>query len=202
MSSVGITSWDLRLEIPFFWREFSPNNMKKLIFFLIALTTFFVLSAGVNTAEASVAEPSAQLKSNFVSDSYDHRVDKLKSFLERHNSPLSEYAETFIFYADLYQLDWRLVPAITGVESTFGKRIPFNSYNAYGWANGVYKFNSWEESIEIVSKTLREKYLDKGATNIYKIAKRYAPPSSTWANKVKYFMAKIDPFPVTFDFEG
>ena len=104
--------------------------------------------------------------------------------------------------ADKYGIDWRLVPAITGVESTFGKRIPANSFNAYGWANGDYRFSSWEESIEIVTKALREKYIDKGAASIAKIARRYAPPSTTWGAKVKFFMKKIEPLPVTLSLEG
>jgi len=91
-----------------------------------------------------------------------------------------------------------MVAAISGVESTFGKRIPENSYNAYGWANGNYYFESWEDSIAIVSKTLREKYYDRGATTLNQIARRYAPPSSSWAWKVNYFMEKIDPVPLPF----
>jgi hypothetical protein len=146
-----------------------------------------------------VAGASAQLRSRQTE--VDARVMVLKRFLQSHNSPLAEYAEVFIATADKYHLDWRLVPAITGVESTFGKRIPYNSYNAYGWANGNYAFKSWEDSIEIVTKTLKEKYIDKGATSVAKIARIYAPPSSTWASKVRFFMRKIEPFPVAFTLE-
>jgi len=149
------------------------------------------------SAEVSVAESSAFLKSsNQILK--DDRAEKLEIYLKSHDSPLFEYADTFIIVADKYNLDWRLIPAITGVESTFGKRIPKNSFNAYGWANGEYKFHSWDESIEIVGKTLREKYIDRGAPTINKIARRYAPPSSSWAWKVKFFMARIDSFPVNF----
>jgi hypothetical protein len=115
---------------------------------------------------------------------------------------LAEYAEELVAASDKYGLDWRLVPAISGVESTFGKHIPKGSYNAYGWANGDYRFKSWEDSIEIVSQTLRTKYIDRGAPSINKIARRYAPPSTTWARNVKFFMYKIEAFPVAFDFEG
>jgi hypothetical protein len=122
----------------------------------------------------------------------------LKKYLEKMDSPLSDHSRTFIQAADRNSLDWRLVPAITGVESTFGKRIPPNSYNAYGWANGNYYFDSWEESIDVVSDTLKEKYVDRGATTIDEIARIYAPPSNTWSWKVKYFMNEIDTVPLTF----
>lgn len=124
----------------------------------------------------------------------DERVRKLRAYFAKHNSPLEPYAYDFVYYADLYGLDWKLVPAITGVESTFGKRIPKNSYNAYGWANGAYAFTSWEQSIEHVTRTLKTKYYDRGLTTVPKIARVYAPPSNTWGNNVLFFMGKIETF--------
>ena len=62
---------------------------------------------------------------------FDYRDYTLRKFLEKNSSPLTPYSPDFIKLADYYGLDWRLVPAISGVESTFGKHIPGNSYNAY-----------------------------------------------------------------------
>jgi len=174
------------------------NKLLKII--LITFFLFFISTADIS-AGAAVAGSSAQLNSREDIE-YDYREKILENFLEGYNSPLASYSEVFISLADEYDLDWRLVPAITGVESTFGKRIPFESYNAYGWANGAYSFESWEESIEVVSKALRERYIDRGADSVSEIARIYAPPSSTWAGKVKFFMKKINPFPLTFSLEG
>ena len=174
--------------------------MRKIFSVLIVSMVIFFLSAARVSAEGSVAGSSATLKKSQVRNDYRTRV--LKAYLSKHNSPLADYAGYFVETADKYNIDWRLVPAISGVESTFGKRIPYNSFNAYGWANGAYRFESWEDSIEIVTKALREKYIDKGAPSIAKIAGRYAPPSSTWAGKVKFFMNKIEPFPLAFTLEG
>ena len=120
--------------------------MKKSLTVLIFLA---VLAFSPKPALASqTAGSSAMLKQSlFDIEPADPRVTQLKRFLESYGSPLAPFAKNFIDSADRYQIDWRLVPAITGVESTFGKRIPFNSFNAYGWANGVYFFNSWEQSI-------------------------------------------------------
>ncbi len=126
----------------------------------------------------------------------DERVTKLEAYFAKHNSPLKPYARDFVYYADTYGLDWKLVPAISGVESTFGKHIPANSFNAYGWANGDYKFTSWPNSIEHVSRTLRTKYYDRGLDTIPEIAHVYAPPSTTWAHNVQFFMDKIEDFEV------
>lgn len=175
--------------------------MRKAIQTFIIVFFLNLLLAVPTTADSRVAESSASLKvGNYIGS--DSRAERLEKYLNSHNSPLAGYSDTFIRVADKYNLDWRLIPAISGVESTFGKRIPQNSFNAYGWANGEYKFHSWDESIEVVGKTLREKYIDKGAPTINKIARRYAPPSSTWAGKVKFFMTKIDPLPVDFDLSG
>jgi hypothetical protein len=130
---------------------------------------------------------------------YDERPLILKNFLNSYNSPIADYSQALVNTADKYDIDWKLVTAIAGVESTFGKRIPINSYNAYGWANGNYYFISWENSIEIVTKALREKYYDRGADTVIKIAPIYAPPSSTWAWKVNYFMNEIKDPLVQFD---
>jgi len=175
--------------------------MRKIAEVLVVFLILIFLSANTVSADYNVAGSSATLKSQNI-NSRDERAKKLEDFLITHNSPLADYSDKFIEVADKYNLDWRLIPAISGVESTFGKRIPKNSYNAYGWANGEYRFISWENSIEIVGKTLREKYIDKGAPTINKIARRYAPPSSTWAGNVKFFMQKIESLPVDFDLEG
>jgi len=172
--------------------------MKRVkITILITLATILSMAKPV-LADNLVAQESAQIKKVTEGEEFDYRVVILRKYLESHNSPLTDSAEHFVTYADKYQLDWRMVAAISGVESTFGKRIPENSYNAYGWANGNYYFESWEDSIAIVSKTLREKYYDRGATTLNQIARRYAPPSSSWAWKVNYFMEKIDPVPLPF----
>lgn len=164
--------------------------MAKIIRVAIVVVATFLASTVPVLANIEAAS-SADI---VVEKKQDLRVEKLKKFFRFYNSPLVAYAETMVKTADKYNLDWRLVPAITGVESTFGRQIPFNSYNAYGWANGAYWFTSWENSIEIVAKTLRENYLNRGADTVEKIAPIYAPPSSSWAWKVRYFMEKIENF--------
>lgn len=161
--------------------------------------TLFVFSARDICAQEIAVSGSASPKVEQNSQAFDYRVENLRNFLLKFNSPLAPYAQDFVTYADANGLDYRLVPSISGVESTFGKAIPSNSFNAYGWANGNYSFTSWSDSIGVVSATIRTEYIEKGATTISKIARRYAPPSSTWGGKVKYFEGKIDTLPLSFD---
>lgn len=181
---------------PFFFNK----DMKNLFPHILIITAILILLSNAVVCRAeNISGESASIKISVDNSEYDYRVQNLKNYLLKHDSPLSSYAADFVAYADTNGLDYRLVPAITGVESTFGKHIPSNSYNAYGWANGEYSFTSWEDSIAHVSQTLKTSYIDKGAPTISKIAKRYAPPSTTWGSKVTYFIGKIDTLPLNFD---
>ncbi len=157
--------------------------------------------ANVKTPEAGQTaklslfiESSTQKKHNEKQP--DKRVEALRHYLSLRKSPLEPFAENFVRHADTYNLDWKLLPAIAGLESSFGKRIPQSSYNAWGW--GVYtpdspgiRFQNWDHGIESVSKGLREHYLNKGFLTVEQIGKRYAT-SPTWAQRVKYFINQIE----------
>ena len=172
--------------------------MKKLIIYIVVTAALLYLCT-ISTQAQEISDPSASLKNEVQDNGFDYRVENLRKFLDKYNSPMTPYAEDLVAYADKNGLDYRLVPSISGVESTFGKHIPVNSFNAYGWANGDYYFLSWEDSIAVVSQTLKVSYIEKGAPTITKIARRYAPPSSTWAGKVIFFVEKIDSLPLNFD---
>lgn len=129
----------------------------------------------------------------------DTRANILAHYLANFNSPLQYHAQDFIDAADTYQLDWRLLPAIAGVESTFGKQIP-GGYNGWGW--GVYGdqaiyFNSWKDAIFTIAKGLRENYFNKGLTEPYAINRVYAA-SPFWGSRVTYFMQDIEQFTSNF----
>lgn len=173
--------------------------MYKIFTYIVLIITVFGLSARICYAQELSVSASATIKSLSNTPVFDYRTENLRNFLEKYNSPLANYADDFVAYADKNGLDYRLVPSISGVESTFGKQIPARSFNAYGWAGGNYSFASWTDSIGVVSTTLRKEYIEKGAVSIAQIARRYAPPSSTWGGNVKYFEGKIDTLPLSFD---
>ncbi len=170
--------------------------MKKIlaIIFIFFLTA---LSAQKAVAQDRASASSANIIISKTPVVEDYRVKILRDYLTQHNSPLAPYAADFVENADKYNLDWRLVAAISGVESTFGQEIPSSSYNAWGW--GVYgdhviRFNSWKEGIGTVSQGLRERYMDQwGGQNIYQIGSMYAA-SPAWAGHVEYYLNSIQDF--------
>ncbi len=128
----------------------------------------------------------------------DGRAKIIEDFFKEYKSPLSGYSKNFVEVADKYNLNWRLLPAITMQESAGGKKVIANSFNPFGY--GIYgklitRFNSWEEAIERVGKSLREDYLNKGLKTPAQIMTKYTPPSlavsGTWAKGVSSFIAEL-----------
>ncbi|MBI2019761.1 glucosaminidase domain-containing protein [Candidatus Daviesbacteria bacterium] len=128
----------------------------------------------------------------------DGRAKIVENFFKSYNAPLSAHSKVFISVADKYNLDWRLLPAISMQESNGGKRVIKNSYNPFGY--GIYgdlvvKFPAWEDAIERVGRALREDYLNKGLKNPTQIMAKYTPPSlskgGAWAKGVSAFMKEL-----------
>lgn len=146
----------------------------------------------------------SQDSSNFVEGQpqvvvSDPRVIAMRNFLRSYNSPMVPYADIFIFEADRYGLDWRLVASISGVESAFGTLIPPNSNNGWGWKGDPTRewsyFSSWSDAIRTVTRGLALGYgVDMTPFDIEPI---YCPPcgrtpGSPWANGVIRFMNQLD----------
>lgn len=165
--------------------------MYKKLFVIIFIISLFLTGNVSAENYMQINEDITQLKQA------DTRVMALTSYFEKYNSPLRDEAENFVEAADKYNLDWKLVAAISGVESTFGKFTPApKSYNAWGWGvygNQALYFTSWKDGIYTVSKGLRTNYLDKGLTNPYTINRVYAA-SPAWGYHVSYFLADIEKF--------
>jgi hypothetical protein len=133
-------------------------------------------------------EPTAfiQVPQNNIPD--EVKVAKIRTYLENRNSPLAEYAEEFVKAADEYGIDYRIVAAISIIESGGGKNN-FRPYNAWGW--GKKGFANWTEGIWTVSASIG-RYYSKGLTTPKLISYSYCPPNAdAWASKVQGVMNVI-----------
>lgn len=158
--------------------------------FPIILLLFLVL------AQEPEAGGAAQL--TFGQILRDERIDTLRAYLTMHNSPLVGEATHFVSEADRLGLDWKLVAAIAGTESTFGKHVPSGSYNAWGWgiptgAQSGITFDNWKQGITAVSEGLKFRYVDRGAVSVEQIGRIYAA-SPRWAGNVRFFLNQIASF--------
>ncbi len=172
---------------------------KALLFAFTILTTLALFLPSKIQAQEQASGSSATFNTLLIARSSDNRAEILRKYLEHYNSPLAIYAQVFVNQADLYNLDWRFVAAISGVESTFGKAVPCT--NAWGWNipddEHIFCFHSYDEGIRVISRDLRKKYIDQwGAEDVWSIGRRYAA-SPTWASRVVYFMNDMENFAIS-----
>lgn len=118
----------------------------------------------------------------------ERKINNIRRFLEKRNSPLAQYANEFVLAANHYGIDYRLVAAISIIESSGGLHN-FKPYNAWGW--GKSGFDNWIDGIWSVSKGLSN-YYARGLDTPLEIGRVYCPPSSSsWSSKVSYVMNQI-----------
>lgn len=120
-------------------------------------------------------------KTAFVEE-WSSRIDSYLS-----ESPLYGYGKVFASCAYDNNLDPRISPAISLVESSKGA-VCFRPYNAWGLMGK--SFSSWEESIAYDCQYMAGS-LYNGQINA-KTAQTYCPPTwSSWLSKVQTEMTKI-----------
>lgn len=125
----------------------------------------------------------------------DGRIEKIRQFLAKYNSPLEPHAKDLVEAADHYNLDHRLLTAIAMQESGLCKKIPVNSHNCWGfgiYGNTVTRFKDYKEGIYTVTKALATRYKNKGLVTPEQIMTMYTPSSNgSWAFSVNYFMSTL-----------
>jgi len=125
-------------------------------------------------------------------EAFDERVVKMNLVLEKYASPMAGLEAELIAAAEEYDLDWTLMAAIAGTESSFGKRMPHECLNPYGW--GIYGdnrlcFASFTEAAQKVAEGLGTKY---NTTSLTTIARTYNTVSTEgWIKHTQFFINKI-----------
>jgi len=149
--------------------------MKKTLIWIVSAILLFI--SGTNKVNAT---------------EHDLRAEQMRVVLTKYKSPMIGLEDVLIKTAEKYGLDWTLMAAIAGTESSFAKRMPYNCNNPYGW--GIYGdnklcFKSLEDSIEGVASGLAKKY---NISSIESIARTYNTVSTDgWITHTKFFMNKI-----------
>ena len=124
----------------------------------------------------------------------DMRPYYVEHFLK--GTKLEPYSNYIVETSDKYGIDYRLIPAIAMKESGGGSAIPESTHNAWGFENGRTHFTSWEQAIETVAKTLKEKYIARGLTSPDDMMPVYAPPAvengGAWAKTINSYLAQME----------
>jgi hypothetical protein len=120
----------------------------------------------------------------------DPRLGFLRAFFDQGNCPAAALSPIFLEAADMYALDWRLLPSLSFVETSGGKAAKNN--NLFGWDSGRAAFSSAAAGIRAVASSLAHSalYRDKDVDGILKTYNGTAG----YGRKVKDVMRRIAPY--------
>jgi hypothetical protein len=153
---------------------------------LLPLTTTFE-----KIAHAKPLEPATPLNPATPAQdgASDPRTVCLKKFLAKLHCPVSSLSEEFIHAADDNQLDWRLLPSISVIESGGGKAYKNN--NIFGWNNGAEPFPTIRAGLHEVAYKLGRSPLYRNHDLLGKL--RLYNPNQSYASSVLEVMNRISP---------
>jgi len=168
----------------------------KNIFFIFTIILLIFSKLVVSAEEKSIEAGQSAIISYKIILEVDNKLlfykkYAIKNVLSKYNSPLVNNVDSFIDACLTYQIDCYLLPAISGLESTFGHYIFPDSYNPFGWGGGHIIFKDWNEAIDKVAFGLKYSYFNKGLTTIESIGSLYSQ-SPNWAVRIKFFINQFE----------
>jgi hypothetical protein len=165
--------------------------MKRLLYSGLIAVAGVIHSPGPGPNPTPASQASLQPPAVQTADyRNDPRLQALRRFFGKAGCPAKAYSHVFLEAADDYDLDWRLLPSISFVESTGGKLARNN--NLFGWNSGNARFSSPSAGIHAVGYTLANsrRYKDKKPDELLAIYN----PDAEYAPKVKSVMQRIQSF--------
>lgn len=194
-----IFSWIMGASLTLFGCFFSLKTLTTTKSLPALLQTQYIQS-GNDQKQLSMARISGAVKGlSTAIQTGDARPVLIAEFLEKNDSPLKpydEWGEKLVAIADKYNLDFRLLPAMSMQESNLCKKIPEGTYNCLGLgihAKGTWGFDSYEANFDKAAEILRKNYLDKGYITPDEIQDKYTPGSNgSWEFAVNHFMEKLE----------
>jgi hypothetical protein len=112
----------------------------------------------------------------------DPRVERLERFFQHYNCPAPYHVHEYLRASDGYQLDYRLLPAISIRESLCGVSEQMEN-NFWGYHPDHQSFPSIEAGIDFVARQLSESPYYKGKTlaeKLFAYNPRPAYPEEVW----------------------
>lgn len=145
-----------------------------------------VVVAGLLAVPGS-SDPNLQVLENPYQS--DPRLTRLQQFFQQKGSPAHAMAEDFLVASDKHNLDWRLLPSISFLESGGGKE--YRNNNILGWDSCRQNFPTIRDGIHAVASRLANSKLYKDK-DLDAILATYNPYND-YASKVKMIMRALGP---------
>lgn len=152
-----------------------PPRGSSLAAAAVAAATLLSLSAAPSSLHRGEAVP-------------DPRVGALKSYLESKSSPLSGYVPEL-----LAQPEWRMLVAVSAIESQFCRRkIGFNCWGI-GGGYGYRIYGSYPEAIEDAGELLSRRRAQGRWTDVESMDCSYVYPCNrNWVAVVSSTLAEVE----------
>lgn len=143
-------------------------------------------AASTSTTSSSVSSESAPVISE--------KAKAVEAFiLSQNGSPMfASEAQTSIDKANECGVDYKLMIAIAGYESGYGRK-PMKKYNPYGWRNGK-TYSTFKDAISEITCQFGDKYIKKGLDTVREISNIYLGADGNhdaWIKNVTYIRSQI-----------
>lgn len=119
----------------------------------------------------------------------DLRLKLIWQYFADRDCPLRDSAADFVAAADQNELDWRLLPSISMIESSGGK--DYRNNNVFGWDSCRESFPSVQAGIHFVASKLAKSRLYKNK-NVDQKLSTYNPQPD-YLGRVKAVMRALGP---------
>ena len=117
------------------------------------------------------------------------KIDKLQGYLASIGSPMAPYAFVVIDETEKCGADYRLITAIAGNESGYG-RVPYKLYNPYGFLNDT-QYSGWEQALGVLTCKVAN-YTNKYGSNLVTLGKVYGAHNyEQWAKNINWHLSRI-----------
>jgi hypothetical protein len=159
----------------------NSSNYSKHISLVYRVLPWLGLWALTLSAHASVIPDSLRAAE-------DERHAKLDTIFQSFGCPAPYHVKEYLGAADTYAIDYRLLPAISVLESTCG--IYQHENNRWGWASARKGFASFRAGLEYIAHELANGRYYKNKTLIEKV--HMYNPRPQYARQLDRLMRNID----------
>jgi hypothetical protein len=146
-----------------------------------------LLAVGLFAAPITVSIQQPSVRAHTEPD--DPRLRLIQQYFADRDCPLRDSAADFLIAADQNELDWRLLPSISMIESSGGK--DYRNNNVFGWDSCREVFPSVQAGIHFVASKLAKSRLYKDKNLDQKLSTYNPQPD--YLGRVKAVMRALGP---------
>lgn len=192
------------------YKNFKNDVLRSVMITPLLVSTLSFGSIDIAGLPSNVLDNSQQSNTEEVQVSTQEQItmrihaDKIDAYFRDRNMPLEGYGMKMVQVAEENNIDWRLLPAISVIETTGGKNIcksKEGANNPFGYGSCKIAFDNINESIEIVGKNLggnnpRTAYFYKGK-DLDGVLKSYNSVIPTYNKKIRSVMERIENYDIS-----